>query len=206
MFRSPKTARLLLALAIVVSSATGTVAVAPPAQADPTPDVVTTAKDEVGTEEGSARADSYGAAVGLYLSTHDYAWCAVFVSWLMEDTGATGFRSASVGHWIAMADAGSYGLSLTDDPQAGDLVAFDWDGNGDFAYPRRHIGVVKSMGSDDPKFTTIEGNTSLPSGGDGVAKRTRSTASGYSTLFIRIDAGSGDARTALTVVNADPAR
>ncbi len=200
----PKPSRSLIALTIAFCSATGTVAVATPAHAVAPPDVVATAKGEVGTPEGSARANSYGAAVGLYDSTHDYAWCAAFVSWLMENTGATSYRSASVGDWIAMADANSYGLSLTDTPQAGDLVAFDWDGNGDYAYPKRHIGVVKSVGTDG-RFTTIEGNTGLPSGTDGVARRTRSTADGYSTLFIRIDVGSSNGRT-LTAVNSDPAR
>jgi surface antigen len=204
MFRSPKTSRLLLAITIAFSSATGTIAVATPAYAVPTADIIATAKDEVGTREGSARADSYGAAVGLYDSTHNFAWCAAFVSWLMESTGATSYRSASVGDWIAVADANTYGLSVTDTPQAGDLVAFDWDGNGDYAYPNRHIGLVKSVGMDG-SFTTIEGNTGLPSGVDGVARKTRSTVDGYSTLFIRIDVGSSSARTP-TAINSDPSR
>ena len=195
--------RLLLAAALALSSSSGVVAAATPASAATASDVVATAKGEVGTWEGSARADSYGAAVDVHESTRTYAWCAAFVSWVMERTGATGYRSASVGDWVAMAAAGDYGLSVTDTPHPGDLVAFDWDGNGDFAYPNRHIGVVKSVPKNG-SFTTIEGNTALPSGGDGVAKRARSTDDGYSTLFIRIDAGSSTARP--TVVNSDPAR
>jgi surface antigen len=195
--------RLLLAAALALSSSSGVVAAATPASAATASDVVATAKGEVGTREGSARADSYGAAVDVHESTRTYAWCAAFVSWVMERTGATGYRSASVGDWVAMAAAGDYGLSVTDTPHPGDLVAFDWDGNGDFAYPNRHIGVVKSVPKNGA-FTTIEGNTALPAGGDGVAKRARSTDDGYSTLFIRIDAGSSTARP--TVVNSDPAR
>jgi len=196
--------RLLLALAMAVTSGTGAVAVATPAYAVSPPDVVATARAEVGTPEGSARADSYGAAVHLYDSTQNYAWCAVFVSWVIERTGASRFRSASVGDWVAMAGAQSFGLSITESPQAGDLVAFDWDGNGDFAYPNRHVGVVASVRSNG-RFTTIEGNTSLPSGGEGVAKKARSTVNGYSTLFIRIDVGSSSA-AGLQVINSDPAR
>jgi surface antigen len=158
----------------------------------------------VGTREGSARADSYGAAVDLHDSTSNYAWCAAFVSWLMKRTGATSYRSASVGDWVAAATANSYGLSVTDTPRAGDLVAFDWDGNGDYAYPHRHIGMVKSVRTDGT-FTTIEGNTRLPSGVDGVGKVTRSTADGYSMLFIRIAVGSSKARTAMAV-NPGPSR
>ena len=204
MSRPPRMSRLLLAFAIAVSSSTGVLAVATPAYAVSSSEVIATARDEVGTPEGSARADSYGAAVHLYDSTHNYAWCAVFVSWVMERTGASGFRSASVGDWIAMAGANSFGLSIAETPQAGDLVAFDWDGNGDFAYPNRHIGFVASIRSDG-RFTTIEGNTSLPSGGDGVAKRARSTADDYSTLFIRIDVHSPSAAR-LSAINSDPAR
>jgi len=207
---TPRMSRLLLAFVIALSSSTGVLAVATPAYAHPASqvvgpasDVLATAENEVGTPEGSARADSYGAAVNLSESTLTYAWCAAFVSWVMERTGATGFRSASVGDWIAMAAADDYGLSVTDHPRPGDLVAFDWDGNGDFAYPARHIGIVASRPSGG-EFTTIEGNTTLPSGGQGVAERVRSTAAGYSTLFIRI-VGSHTSSAPRTV-NSDPAR
>jgi surface antigen len=189
---------------MALASATATIAAAPPAHAIATADIIAAADDEVGTLEGSARADSYGAAVGMYESTRDYAWCAAFVSWLMDRTGATGYRSASVGDWIAEAEADEYGLSVTDDPRAGDLVAFDWDGNGDFASPYRHIGLVESVDTDG-SFTTVEGNTFLPSGDQGVAERSRSTDHGYSTLFIRIDAGAGSTSTP-AVINSDPSR
>jgi hypothetical protein len=204
MFRSPRTPRLLLSLTVACSTATATIAVATPAHAVAAEDVVATARAEVGTPEGSARADSYGAAVDLYDSTYTYAWCAAFVSWVMERSGATGYRSASVGDWIAAAAANSHGLSVTDTPRAGDLVAFDWDGNGDYAYPGRHIGVVKSVRRDGT-LQTIEGNTSLPSGVDGVAARTRSTAEGYSTVFIRIVVGASTTSTAMSV-DADASR
>jgi hypothetical protein len=83
-------------------------------------------------------------------------------------------------------------------------VAIDWDGNGDFPYPNRHIGLVGNAGTDGT-FLTIEGNTSLPSGIDGVERKTRSTVAGYSTMFIRIDVASGNSRT-LTAINSDPSR
>jgi hypothetical protein len=199
-----RTARLLLVPAIAAPLSTGVLGVATPAYARPPSDVLATAEDEVGTPEGSARADSYGAAVGLSQSTRTYAWCAVFVSWVVEGSDASGFRSASVGDWVAAADADDYGLSVTEDPRPGDLVAFDWDGDGDYASPDRHIGVVASVPDDDGTFTTVEGNTILPSGGQGVAERERSTDAGYSTLFIRIDVRSG-AAAGPTTVNSDPA-
>jgi surface antigen len=204
MFRSAKTSRLPLALTIAFSSAVVPIAVATPAHAVAAADVIATAKDELGTREGSAQADSYGAAVNLYESTRDYSWCAAFVSWLMDQTGATGYRSASVGDWVSVAAAHRYGLSVTDTPEVGDLVAFDWDGNGDYAYPDRHIGLVKSVGKNGT-FVTIEGNTPLPSGGEGVGRMTRSTTDGYSTLFIRLAVDSSTAGTPMAV-NSDPSR
>lgn len=138
---------------------------------------------EVGVREGSARANGYGAAVGYSQSTTGYAWCAAFVSWVMRQSGATTYRSASVGDWVAAARSGRSGLSVTTAPRPGDLVAFDWDGNGDYALGNRHIGIVSS--TSGRSFTTIEGNTSGPSG-DGVYRRSRASGGSYSTLFIRV--------------------
>jgi len=83
MLRSPTTSRLLLVLSMVFAPTAGTIAVATPAYALAPADVVATAGDEVGTLEGSARADSYGAAADVYESTKDYGWCAAFVGWLI---------------------------------------------------------------------------------------------------------------------------
>jgi peptidoglycan hydrolase-like protein with peptidoglycan-binding domain len=148
--------------------------------------ILSIAAAEVGTREGSARANAYGVAVGYSQSTSRYAWCATFVSWVMMQTGATSYRSAAVGNWVAKARAGSYGLSVVSTPAPGDIVAFDWDGNGDYAVGNRHIGLVEKLGSGGT-FYTIEGNTGDPNGGsDGVFRKTRSTSNGYNVIFIRV--------------------
>jgi hypothetical protein len=189
------------ALAFTALLATLTVAVAP-VRADDQTAIVTKAAQEVGTLEGSTRANSYGSAVGRSDSTTRYAWCATFVSWVMQQTGVTTFRSAAVGDWVDAARGGRYGLSVVTTPVPGDLVAFDWDGNGDYAYPNRHIGIVEKAPTSTGSFGTIEGNTTKPGDGSvqGVFRKTRSTKATATTLFIRVNAAS-----TVPPVQSDPA-
>ena len=60
--------------------------------------------------------------------------------------------------WVA--DGKWKGMS---DPQPGDVVWFDWDGDG----VTDHVGLVKSINSDG-SIHTIEGNTGGPNGQEGV--------------------------------------
>ena len=148
--------------------------------------ILTVAEGEVGVVEGSSRANSYGTAVGLSLSTSNYAWCATFVSWVAKQTGATSYRNTYVSGWVNQARAGNYHLSVTTSPQPGDIVAFDWNGGNNYTGGHEHIGIVRSVSSGS-SFTTVEGNTGNPNGSnDGVYVKTRSTASSYDVLFIRV--------------------
>ncbi|MDH6565572.1 peptidoglycan hydrolase-like protein with peptidoglycan-binding domain [Streptomyces sp. SAI-117] len=147
--------------------------------------ILDVAAAEAGTVEGSARANSYGASVGLSLSTSNYAWCAAFVSWVAQQTGATSYRNSYVSGWVKQARAGNYHLSVTTSPQPGDIVAFDWDGGSDFTGGNEHIGIVRTVSG--ASFTTVEGNTSNPNGGsDGVYVKSRATNSSYDVVFIRV--------------------
>ncbi|MBV2357743.1 peptidoglycan-binding protein [Streptomyces sp. J2-1] len=147
--------------------------------------ILDVASAEVGTVEGSARANSYGTSVGLSLSTNNYAWCATFVSWVAKQTGATSYRNTYVSGWVKQARAGNYHLSVTNSPQPGDIVAFDWDGGNDFTGGHEHIGFVRTVSGST--FTTVEGNTSNPNGGkDGVYIKNRGKNNGYDVLFIRV--------------------
>ncbi|MGW6923243.1 peptidoglycan-binding protein [Streptomyces sp. NPDC054950] len=147
--------------------------------------ILDVAEAEAGTVEGSARANSYGSAVGLSLSTSNYAWCATFVSWVAQQTGATSYRNSYVSGWVKQARADNYHLSVTTAPQPGDIVAFDWDGGSDFTGGNEHIGIVRTVSGSS--FTTVEGNTSNPVGGsDGVYVKSRGTNNGYDVVFIRV--------------------
>jgi hypothetical protein len=74
---------------------------------------------------------------------------------------------------VADARHDSHGLSITNAPEPGDLVCYDWEGNGEFD----HIGIFEGWveGSNKKKFTAIEGNTSIESNSNGgeVMRRTR---------------------------------
>jgi peptidoglycan hydrolase-like protein with peptidoglycan-binding domain len=150
------------------------------------------AQEEEDTEPrilyGSTRQKEYAAALDI---SYTQSWCATFVSWVAIQSGATSFTSVSVGDWVAAAQNGTSvfpdNLSVTLSPMPGDLVAFDWEGDGDFDWPDRHIGIFKSW-NPDGTFQTIEGNTGPCVGCSpkGVYEKTRSQTDGYSVLFIRM--------------------
>ncbi|TDD19919.1 CHAP domain-containing protein [Nonomuraea diastatica] len=94
------------------------------------------------------------------------AWCAMFVSWVGEQTGARpqiGWDAYTVAHakWFAANDR--FGTEA----KPGAVVFFAWDGGKDIT-DIQHVGfVVKDNG--DGTLSTIEGNT----GNGKVEERTR---------------------------------
>jgi CHAP domain-containing protein len=115
-------------------------------------------------------------------------WCAMFVTWCYERAGDSpafvqGGRYSYVPYLVADARAGKYGLSITGDPIAGDLVTYDWDWNGEWD----HVGIFEDWYSAT-QFDAIEGNTSTSNDSNGgqVMRRIRTLGS-QDTLFIRVD-------------------
>lgn len=140
---------------------------------------------EVGANNHGPWVKKFLAAVGL---PEGYAWCDGFQSFEME--GAAGHRlpieSASVGQTYATGK--QLGWAVTK-PARGDLVCYDFNGNGQFD---DHIGLVVKVISIGPTLTleTVEGNTSSglsgsQGDGDGVFLRRRIVAA-KSVGFIRI--------------------
>lgn len=104
-------------------------------------------------------------------------WCAMFVSWVCSEAGyplpqiesERGFAYVQAGmNWARRNGK----LINRNEGQPGDIVLFDWEGNGHCD----HTGIVESA---TPGFVTcIEGNTSgtnagSQSNGDGVHRRRR---------------------------------
>lgn len=113
-------------------------------------------------------------------------WCAMFVTWCYETEGDSpafvrGSRYAYVPYIVADARANRYGLKTTDDPIPGDLVCFDWEGNGEYD----HIGLFETWISGTSQFHSIEGNTSTSDNSNGgqVMRRSRSRGG---TVFVRV--------------------
>jgi peptidoglycan hydrolase-like protein with peptidoglycan-binding domain len=131
------------------------------------------ASKENGNKESPANSNrtKYGAWYGL----NGQKWCAIFVSWVYDHAGnplgfiesANGYQSCQGGYnfWKAAGQ-------LTANPNPGDIVLFDWDGDGHCD----HTGIFEAW-KDASKtvFFSWEGNTSVGNNSDGgmVMRRER---------------------------------
>jgi hypothetical protein len=101
-------------------------------------------------------------------------WCAMFQTWCADQTTQRwplrGSRFAYVPYLEHAAAAHQYALSFTSSPVPGDIVTYDWDGDG----VADHVGIFESWHGSGV-FTAIEGNTSTSdqSNGGEVMRRTR---------------------------------
>lgn len=140
---------------------------------------------EVGGDNHGPWVKKFLAEVGL---PEGYAWCAAFQSF--ELAGAAGHKlpieSASVEQTYSTAAKLGW---LVIKPARGDLVCYDFDGDGRFD---DHIGLVVRVVSIGPVLTleTVEGNTSSgeagsQANGDGVFLRRR-LISANKVAFVRI--------------------
>lgn len=82
-------------------------------------------------------------------------WCATFVSWCMNKQGHGEVRFASC-NWEGVPsfkDAGRWASGGYTDVVAGDVIFFDWNGDG----KAQHVGLV--VGTDGEFVYTVEGNS-----------------------------------------------
>lgn len=133
--------------------------------------IVDNAVKEIGEKESPKNSNKtkYGKWFGL----DGYPWCAMFVSYVYAMAGSPlpniGFTKGFAGCQTAY----SYFKKkkwFTNNPTAGDIVLFDWNGDGRY----NHTGIfVKWI--DANHFETIEGNTSYKnqSNGGEVMRRIR---------------------------------
>jgi hypothetical protein len=109
------------------------------------------------------------------------AWCAAFLSWVADQVGLSGYKSAAVsGIYAVLPKVTTRSL---DGVERGDFVCYNWDNRSATDW-MDHIGVVEWVNSDNGEFGTIEGNTTDTLGGL-VARRTRTVKSNYFTAFCR---------------------
>jgi peptidoglycan hydrolase-like protein with peptidoglycan-binding domain len=92
-------------------------------------------------------------------------WCAMFVTWLGVACGIKSFKRGSryayVPALLADAQQSRNGLYVVHSPLPGDLILFDWDGDG----VADHIGVVERWANFERR--TVEGNTDLGDNSNG---------------------------------------
>lgn len=125
-------------------------------------DLIRVARAEVGNTSGKKYWDAYWRGSWSYVNGDVTPYCACFVTWCLNQAGVTAphFPSAVAFDWRDVGGRGIAPYALS----AGDLVAFDWDGDesGD------HVGIIE-VAHGGGVYTTIEGNTS----GGVVARKTR---------------------------------
>ena len=136
--------------------------------------IIDIAMGELNTLEGTTGWSKYGQSG---------AWCAAFASYVLKAAGVTGLpMSHSCETWKnQLKSANRWGSAGTYTPKAGDIVFYDWTGDG----IADHVGIVTSYNGDT--IHTIEGNTKDPSGStttDGVFAKSRNTRRviGYAVL------------------------
>lgn len=129
-------------------------------------DVLTIAKEELGTKESPANSNKvkYAEWYGL----NGQPWCMMFVMWVFDQAGVSlPTRTASCGALMRAAQAA--GNWVTSGYKPGDVVIYDFPGGA----ATDHCGIVESV--SDNYVTAIEGNTAVGNDSDGgeVMRRTR---------------------------------
>lgn len=127
-----------------------------------------------------------GITNSSYFGTNGVPYCAMFVSWVFNQAGQShpGLPTAACATIRNANRNTQYHVKTKQNAKAGDIVLFDWDGDG----APDHVGIVEvNKGS---YLQTIEGNTSTGSSGSQsnggvVARRTRSWGTVY--MIIRPD-------------------
>lgn len=112
-----------------------------------------------GTKYGRWFAQKMGAS---WYGGNGVPWCAMFVSWVL-DQAKVSCRAFPNAVAIDKTDPLGNRMVLARDLKPGDIVGFDWDGDG----LGDHVGIVESVTAT--KVNTIEGNT----GKGEVARRSR---------------------------------
>jgi cell wall-associated NlpC family hydrolase len=142
--------------------------------------IVELATEEVGYSETPMNTNKtkYGKWFGL----DGVAWCGMFCSWVYDKAGVNlgriGFLKGFAGCQTAVAHFRKTG-EVTNAPQPGDLVFFDWNKDGRFD----HVGIFCRKVSAT-YFETIEGNTSITNQSNGGQVMLRRRSYGTGVLFV----------------------
>lgn len=106
---------------------------------------------------------------GSYYGENGVPYCGMFTSWVFAQAGAScaGIPGAYTPTMLAAGKKAGKAVA-TKDAKPGDVVYFDWGGDG----VTDHVGIVES--NNGSYLTTIEGNTTGTNGkSGGVNRRTR---------------------------------
>lgn len=139
-------------------------------------DVLNKAQSQDGTVESPPNSNKSPYGLWYAPSLNGQKWCAMFVSWVFHHAGhPLGNIQTKNGIHHCQSAHNYYKEKgrLTANPQPGDIVIYDWEGNGH----ADHIGIfIKWTNTDKTAIEAWEGNTSTSNNSDGgrVMKRIRS--------------------------------
>lgn len=139
-------------------------------------DVLNKAQSQNGTVESPPNSNKTAYGLWYQPNLNGQKWCAMFVSWVFHHAGhPLGHIQTKNGIHHCQSAHNYYKEKgkITSNPQPGDIVIYDWEGNG-YA---DHIGIfIKWTNAAQTAIEAWEGNTSTSnnSDGGGVMKRIRS--------------------------------
>ena len=137
------------------------------------------ARSQLGTVEYPPNSNKvkYNEAFGW----GDIHWCLVFIWWLFRELGILHlfFDGEKCAYVPAFQDWARKNGLLVDEPRPGDLVCFDFNGNGQ----ADHIGLCELY--DGKYVTTIDGNTGVGNEANGGAVMRRRRRKKYIVAVIR---------------------
>ena len=139
-------------------------------------DVLNKAQSQDGTVESPPNSNKTAFGLWYHPNLNGQKWCAMFVSWVFHHAGhPLGHIQTKNGIHHCQSAHNYYKEKgkITSNPQPGDIVIYDWEGNG-YA---DHIGIfIKWTNAAQTAIEAWEGNTSTSnnSDGGGVMKRIRS--------------------------------
>jgi len=117
---------------------------------------------EIGTKENPPNSNKVKYNTWIYgkeVQGAAYPWCGAFVSWVYDQAGMTikggGLTKGFVGCPYAVKNVSKWGKIVTK-PEEGDVVFFDWEGDGKFD----HTGIYHEDIAKSGTFWCVEGNTS----------------------------------------------
>ena len=147
-------------LLVLIMTATPMMSAYAVSESDMKSTLISVAEAEIGYEEGANHYTKYGEWYG-----YQGPWCTTFAIWCFNRTGEklgvslygkivpSGGNCNSMISWFS--NKGRYHKRSSDyTPKKGDLVFFDWSGNGS----SQHVGIVTSYSGGT--LRTIEGNCS----------------------------------------------
>lgn len=129
-------------------------------------DLLKIAENELGYKESPTNSNKtkYGAWYGL----NGQPWCMMFVMWCFAQAEVS-LPAKTASCTVLKNAAKKAGMWVTSGYQAGDVVIYDWTGNG----VMDHCGIIESFSGSS--VVAIEGNTAVGNDSDGgeVMRRTR---------------------------------